>query len=631
MGLVLALPLGWVSWSFASAQGAQVAFNAKERVGVEYIRPAMTLLGEMVELRSTAVNAALTGAAAPAVPATVGEAVTAVDAVDKRHGAALKTTPGWTELRSAIDTVVKAPVTTPGATFSAYSNVVSKLEALIVTAGNESNLILDPELDSFYLMESLIIRLPLLLDSAGGTVDLLRVTRANADSGRDARMLEALILAQAAVSTNADAVQSNIKTAIEHTSDGKLADDLTGPGAALAGSRGDFGANVAGVQAGGVPLPGLSSKALRDSTLAMYTSMLPTLDRLLAARVAELQRTQYTVVVGAVLAALIAGYLFLGLYTSITRSVHAMVAGTRRMAEGDFTEPVVVPTRDELADIAGGINVAVERMRDAVTAIAGHSQALATASRQVTGVSEEIAGMAHNTSTQARVVTAAAEEVAQQVGVVVNEQLAASVMDFAETAATAARVLESANAAVDTVVSTSEMVGRLGESGAEIGEVLRFITAIAGQTHLLALNATIEAARAGEAGRGFAVVAHEVKELARETSEAAESIGSRISAIQTDTTSAISASSTIRSEIEGIREHQTLVAVAMEEQTANAGEIGRALGDAALRSGEIAREVSGFAATAERTTQGVSDLRASATALSSMAGELEQLVAQFSV
>jgi len=270
-------------------------------------------------------------------------------------------------------------------------------------------------------------------------------------------------------------------------------------------------------------------------------------------------------------------------------------------------------------------------MRDAIIAIAGHAQALATASRQVTSVSEEIAGLASTTSDQARIVTAAAEEVAQQVGVVVNEQLAASMNDFAQTAQTAARVLDSANAAVDTVASTSAMVARLGESGAEIGEVMRFITGIAAQTHLLALNATIEAARAGEAGRGFAVVAHEVKELARETSEATESIGSRITAIQTDTTGAISAARTIREEIEGIREHQTVVAVAMEQQTANAGEIGRALADAAARSGTIAREVSGFAKTAERTTAGVSDLRSSATALSGMAGELEELVAQFSV
>lgn len=631
MGLVLVLPLGWVSWSFSSAQGAQVAFNAKERVGVAYIRPAMTLLGELVAMRSAAVEALVAEMALPAVPASIAEAVAEVDAVDKKHGKALRTTTAWTELRASIDTVTKTDHGTPGQTFEAHSKLASGLQALIVTAGNESNLILDPELDSYYLMESVILRLPALIDNAGRTIDLLRVTRDTSATARDPRAVEALTLAQAAVTTNGDAIGTNIMTAEEHTKDGSLATDLASDGQKLAAARGDFAASVTGVQFGSVPLPNVSSKAIREATLSMYATMLPTLDRLLQKRISKLQRTQYSVVAGALLATLAAAYLFLGLYASLTRSVRAMLEGTQRMAAGDFTEPVDVATRDELGDIAQGMNVAAERMRDAITAIAGHSQALATASRQVTGVSEQIAGLAADTSDQARLVTAAAEEVAQQVGVVVNEQLAASMNDFAETAQTAARVLDAANAAVDTVASTSEMVARLGESGAEIGDVMRLITSIAAQTHLLALNATIEAARAGEAGRGFAVVAHEVKELARETAEATESIGSRIAAIQTDTTGAISAAATIRGEIEGIREHQTLVAVAMEEQTANAGDIGRALSDAAARSGTIAHEVSGFAKTAERTTAGVSDLRASATSLAAMAGELEGLVSQFSV
>jgi methyl-accepting chemotaxis protein len=74
----------------------------------------------------------------------------------------------------------------------------------------------------------------------------------------------------------------------------------------------------------------------------------------------------------------------------------------------------------------------------------------------------------------------------------------------------------------DALETPSQRGQQAGGPSAEVGNIIKVITSLAGQTSLLALNATIGAARAGEAGKGFAVVASEVKELAQETAQATE-------------------------------------------------------------------------------------------------------------
>jgi hypothetical protein len=73
---------------------------------------------------------------------------------------------------------------------------------------------------------------------------------------------------------------------------------------------------------------------------------------------------------------------------------------------------------------------------------------------------------------------------------------------------------------VEVAERTNAMVGKLGNSRIEIGNVIKVITSIAQQTNRLALNATIEASRAEEAGTGFAVVANVANVLGEKTVQA---------------------------------------------------------------------------------------------------------------
>jgi methyl-accepting chemotaxis protein len=143
--------------------------------------------------------------------------------------------------------------------------------------------------------------------------------------------------------------------------------------------------------------------------------------------------------------------------------------------------------------------------------------------------------------------------------------ISGNVSSTAELAQKAESLAGNAKAAIQQLNAQSQLIGKVVETIRELAE----------QTNLLALNATIESARAGESGRGFAVVASEVKELAKQTSVATQSIEQTVHAIQQSIKTVVSSADQISSSVASVNHNMSVISAAVEEQSVTYEMLGR--------------------------------------------------------
>ncbi len=589
--VLLLVPALFATWAFAGVIGGQIAFAASERAGLVVVRPALadlaaTLQGEQVDLSAL-------GAAVSAHPEL--EANDAMQAV-------------------------KAAAQDPAATTTHGRAVTAAaLAALIGQVGNTSQLVLDPDLDSFYVMDAQIFQMPKGLQA---------VAEAGAPGTGDKTARVALQAVQAGtVASVATTVAGDISTAVKSTAMPGLEGRLQPVAASVAALNAIAGSLTKSLSRPG-PADSAEVRAVGAAVAQAVDPLTSAMDDLLAARENRLAQQRTLTLLATALGLGLAGWLAAGVVWRTRRDAALTVRGVNAIRDGDL-RAVPLPTgRDEFGDVGRATEAAREHLQTLLRVISAEVEHLKEASANLSEVSSDLAETARESETRSRAITDSVRGVSGEVQSVSagTEQMGAAVHEIAGSASQAAGVAASA---VRIGSSANETVSRLASSSQEISGVVDLIQAIAAQTNLLALNATIEAARAGEVGKGFAVVANEVKQLAGQTSQATQDIVARVQSIQDDVANTASAITEMTAITGEVNDYGASIAAAVEEQTAVTGDISRSLALAATATGEIAQSIDGVTEAVERTSQSAERTAVMARQVSEVSDTLRESLAQF--
>ncbi len=475
---------------------------------------------------------------------------------------------------------------------------------------DQSGLILDPDLDSFYTMDATVVKLP---DSVTAAHALFAV--------KDTPETEATHTIKAITFANSlDATAGSFQKAGQFMTRKHLPEAITN---ALA----DY------LQAGKVFAKSQtqnSYQAFLDSSDALFLPSNDTLQHLLVQR-AHRQWIETAQEIGGCLALLMIAIVMtqiigVGLsdrLKTLTEIMQDLIKGQEvgpipyqqdqfetgvivktlaafketlretedmRVIQHQLEEESIVSRRKAMLDLADEFEASLLSIVDALN----HS------AHSLGESAEELPQDATITSERTNLVATSMDSTSANIQSVAGatEEMAASAHAIADQAE---MVADAAGNAADKARETTDVVNDMQTAAESIGSAIDMISKITSQTNLLALNATIEAARAGEAGRGFSIVAAEVKALAQQTAKVTEEISKQVKAVQLATGHASESITSIASAVMDLREISSAISASVSQQTQAVGEISRSTAEVATSTAEISDSVAEVSRTANNT------------------------------
>lgn len=695
---VMGIPFGTLAVLLYSSAQTQISTAKDELSGTEYLRVTRDLI-EHIPQHGVSVAGFLAGdpnyrAFAQRAATAVDEDLTRLEDVNRRVGATWELGAKITAIRGEWQAIrTRGEAGDQKTNENAHAQMMSDALDLIREVADKSQLILDPDLDSYYLMSTVVVEVPSAIES----LNRARTIAMTGIKGLPEPQRAQVIAGLSAARSQLNVIQRNVRIAsgINPAVKTKLSSPA---GAAIANAENFI---RAASEPAALPTRDYYERGQQAyvELARLYDPVIELLNVALNARIAKLSgENNIRIFTGLAvfLAALALAYF---VYVNINGQLRGLTLLFDKLNEGEFSARAKVDSADELGNVAKGMNkmldtvtgliqsrserdeiqTSIRKLLEEVSGVAdGDLSKEAEVSADMTGAIAdsfnfmigELRGIIGDVQKTTNVVSSSAtqiretaehlatgsEEQSAQILAASSaiEQMSTSIQQVSQKAVVAADVAnkarESARQGAETVTKTiggmegirqqvqqtSKRIKRLGESSQEIGEIVELISDIADRTSILALNASIQAAMAGEAGKGFAVVAEEVERLAERSTEATKKISGLIKSIQTDTNEAISAMEETTQEVVGGSHAADEAGRRLSEIESVSNQLAEIISGIAQASQQqakgsesIARSVAGISAVTQQTATGAKQAAGSINELAGLATNLRDSMSRF--
>lgn len=438
--------------------------------------------------------------------------------------------------------------------------------SLIRYIGNKSNLILDPDLDSYYMMDISLLVMPMMQKKINQLI-IGSVSPIFSDSVSKEKILNLAHISGSIEDDYWERIQEGLD--VVYTEDKNYYGLSNTLHEELPKAYSDFDSSLDELfkyvnilineKSEGVYFNNFrdaGNVALSKGKIFWDTVLLE-LDKLLEKRIENYQNKRTIAVLISAVALIFAVILVLYVSGSITKPLKALENIAGKISSGNIGEAKkeVQISKEKVLKTLNNNNEK-SKMRDETlivfSAIEIMTENLDSLIYQVQRSAREVSDSAGSITESARDLESS---IAQQVSSTnevnaTSKEISSTAKNLAETMNTVSEMATNASALASSGIENlnemksimnllqsetddiSEKLELINSRTENISDIITKITKVANRTNLLSLNAAIEAERAGEQGAGFSVVAREIRLLADETSVAALDIEDMITETQ---------------------------------------------------------------------------------------------------
>ena len=371
VGVLFVATFGVILYLLVSSHNENIRFAEQEHIGLVYHRPLRGVLQETQKHRGFA-SAFLSGDTSAKERMTAEQAkiegyMKAIDELDRQYGETLQSSEKWTAYKAKWNEL-KAAVYGMQAKDSAqrHTELIAVLLELMDHVANTSNLVLDPDLDSFYVMDAAVNRVPALTEKLGQARAFGIIVVRRKEASIDDRIR--LNTYAGFVNTYLDLVSKDIQTAF--TANAALQKQFGDPYKQAEQSVNTFlttmRTHVINAEKVSVEPQVYFDEVTTsiDNIFKFYDVAMPALDELLTARISKLTAKKYSAI-GIALAGLLTllGFSYFLIY-GITRSLSHALQVAEAVKSGDLENQIEVNGRDETAQLLSSLKDMQEQLRD---------------------------------------------------------------------------------------------------------------------------------------------------------------------------------------------------------------------------------------------------------------------------